>query len=157
MWLHYTDVELTKFRTLDISDLKDKYLFKPVGLWLSYNDEWMEWCANAEFYTSNIDTHHIYEVDLNNIFKDSINLIKITNIEEFEIFTKKYAHFSKEFRSQKIDWYQVMQDYDGLMVLNYYQIKHSIKLNMMNTWFFALDISCACIWNGTKVTFKELL
>lgn len=28
---------------------------KPDGIWLSYNEEWIEWCEGADFYTHDIE------------------------------------------------------------------------------------------------------
>lgn len=57
-----------------------------------------------------------------------------------------------------------MQEYDGLMILNYERIRHDVRypINVapgdLNTlfkygWITTYDCSCACIWNVGQIKF----
>ena len=78
--LHYTSNKIDKLKP---SDQKG---FKPVGLWLSVNNEWEVWCQENGFYKYNYDNCWIHEFSIN----ESANILLIQNTDDFEIFTNKY-------------------------------------------------------------------
>lgn len=137
-WLHYTSKEL---QTIKTNFHQQNYTGKPNGLWCSYNDEWMEWCTEAGFFTFSPNKYYLYEIKLH-------TNAKILTIDSF----KKYMSLDKYItiidEETKIDWNKVKDDYDGVAFLNYQQIKtdmyHSKIFDIM---ICILDISCCCIWN----------
>lgn len=165
-WYHYSSNSLNE-KLYNVNKQKNMN-GKPCGFWLSYNNEWLEWCKSQEFYTYNPDNYYRYEYSL-----DKLNLYKISSIEELRAFQDKYAGQDKY--TAKIDWAKVATEYDGIIFLNYSKIKNDLTsnfsmemlysaLNCMDIndmesqikmkksyfdymWFTLIDISCACIWN----------
>ncbi len=93
-WYHYSSCEDIQLK--NVKQIKNS-AGKPCGFWLSYNDEWLNWCKDQEFYTFNRDSYYIYEYCL-----DTLNMCKISSISDLHTFTDKYS-IGKEF-SMRIDW-----------------------------------------------------
>lgn len=162
-WLHYTDtseiiLSTITYETRYIEKIKNSTeQFKPVGLWLSYNDEWLQWCKVSDYYNFNPNYYYVYEFDI----KKDANLITIGNYVELLQFVEYYRYKSM-MHGSGVNWNKVYEDYDGLVILNYDDIKDqifkqdlnmntlkNIDLNrsMLNVvWFLGLDCSCACIF-----------
>ena len=140
-WLHYTSIELKTIRT-EIT--QNNAIVKPNGLWCSYNDEWLEWCSDSEFYTFNPDNYYLYEITIK---PDA----KILTIDSFDKYNKleKYKNIKGNDNYETVlDWKKIKNDFDGIEFLNY----HQIKMDMFQSKIFdltisTLDVSCCCIWN----------
>jgi hypothetical protein len=136
IWYHYTDRAFQEDnRTYMDSNLK------PDGLWLSCNDDWLVWCLREGFHTD--ESSYRYEVTIDG------NFLKIETLEQYSDFVKRYG-LNLGYLS-RINWSKVQEDYDGLIVLNYQSIKDRLEPLYINTWFYALDVCCACVWRGYKV------
>lgn len=134
MWYHYTD---KPFQEAQREYNKDGC--KPDGLWLSYNDEWLKYCIEEGFHTD--DDSYCYEVTLDG------NFITIETVQQ-------YIEFNTKYKPRYMGWSKVKAEYDGIKILNYKDIKGNIPLIPDNTWFYGLDVSCACVWRGFKVLYS---
>ncbi len=141
MYYHYSDNEIT-FNNLLKKDQEES--FKPKGLWLSYENEWFEWCEKEEFSTCNLNTCNIYSTKLK---YDNLYIIK--TLDDLIILNKKYPS------EYSIDWKKLSSEYDGIIFQNYYKLKKDfMKGNYYGTnliWFMGVDVNSACIWNPKNV------
>jgi len=135
MWYHWSIKK--------ISIVEKEYVqngFKPNGLWMSYNDEWKEWCEETGFQ----DLDYFVK---NEFFVDMKNVINIDTIETLREFCKKYK-FQYE---QGINWEKVSREYDGINFSNYKNIKKDFMkdkyLIRNHTWYLGIDINSCCIFN----------
>lgn len=137
-WLHYTSTELKTIRT----EIKQKNaIFKPNGLWCSLDDEWINWCNDAGFFTFDTNNYYLYEIAFNPDAKiltiDSFE--KYMNLDRYKIIKAGMVH---------IDWEKVKNDYDGVEFLNYQQIKSDmLNSKTIDILILSLDVSSCCIWN----------
>jgi hypothetical protein len=112
-----------------------------VGCGGSYNDEWMEWCTGAGFFTFNAQNYYLYEIKLN-------TNAKILTIDSFDKYMSLDKYITIIEDETKIDWNKVKLDYDGVSFLNYQQIKKQMyNSKIFDIMLCVLDISCCCIWN----------
>ena len=159
--LHYTSKKINKLYSVPWSE---RVYFKPVGLWLSVNDSWLQWCDDNMFSTFDFSNHYIYTI--NNAILDT-NLYFINSIEDLLLFYKKFKS-----TPGRINWKKLYKKYDGIAFFNYSEIKqklhelyftknnttdinNNMKIFMDFTWYFGLDISCVCIWNTTNIILEN--
>jgi len=125
---HYTD-KLFKFKTRKLrSD------FKPTGLWLSCNDNWILFIARKYKYEYNFKI-------------DQSKLIIIKTYNDVKEFTEKYS--VKSGRWIVIDWNKVKKDYSGIFIKNANINKYPMKDEYL--WYEMIDICSACIWNKDAI------
>lgn len=121
---------------------------KPQGLWLSYKNQWLNYCRQADACNFNTKNYYTYSVSGLN----KLNICKITNYDELIEFTGPYR-----FKSQlgiKIDFLDMTHDgyydaWDGIMVLNHKEIKQELKeKDEFDLFIYGLDIDSCCIWSN---------
>jgi len=115
---------------------------KPVGLWVSVDGEmdWVQWCIGEEFNTTSLA--HRTPMRL----APGHNVLVLTKPEELDAFTNKYGGtLSRDFLY--IDWPQVAQDYDGLIIAPY-QWERRYDLS----WYYGWDCASGCVWNLTAIS-----
>ena len=145
MYYHYSNKELI-FDELLVREQEEHY--KPKGVWLSYENEWLDWCEREGFSTCNLSTCNIYRTKLK-----YDNLYVIKTLDDLITLNKKYpAEYS-------IDWKKLSSDYEGIVFENYYSIKKELLPNFnfcQNnlTWFLGIDVNSACIWNPKNVVIE---
>lgn len=129
-WLHYTSNKIEEIKT----DFKQNW-YKPKGIWGSYNDEWINWCNENGFATFDTSNYYLYEIKI----KPEAKILIIDSLKRY-LEVLGYG--------DKLDWNKVSKDYDGVIFLNYQEIKKDMyKSNLFDTLICTLDISCCCIWN----------
>jgi hypothetical protein len=169
-WYHYSSDRNIRLKNVEHTK---NIAGKPCGFWLSYNDEWLDWCKDQGFYTFNKDSYYRYEYSL----KDA-HLYKLSSIYDLYSFQDRYS-LGQDF-SIRIDWKKVALEYDGLVINNFSQIRDSLMnggslehlysalkckdISDMEVqikkkrdyfdylWFTMFDISCACVWNVNKLS-----
>ena len=144
-YLHYSDTPIITF----IDGVKQENLMKPTGLWLSEGSQWQDWCDSEGFATCNMNNCYIYSASIN---KD--RLFVISSLDVLNTLHEKYEKKNKFFANGYIDWKEVANDYDGICFENYYEVKKDYFTNSSDfgkTWFLAVDVSGACIWNPSSV------
>ena len=141
---------------------------KPSGLWYGFDTSWMEWSASE--YACMLRPF-IHEV----IFKDESRILKVTTLEEFDAFEKRYWAKDAMFRELQelfptiptleaflpsydlsynrligsIDWPEVMQSYAACEI-NPYLYKRRLE----SAWYYGWDCASGCVWDGTAIEFK---
>lgn len=161
-WYHYSGSEITSL--YDVKQDRDAD-FSPKGLWLSYNNEWMEWLEDQGYSKDSNDpmnlmhkNYYNYEID----YIDDLNLIRIETPQDLEDFVNKYSTYLDNTEISLIQWNEISKHYDGIMFLNYHELKQCslrYKKDMMFklTWFNIIDINSCCIWNASKLFLKLVL
>lgn len=140
-YLHYTAVPIERL----VDGIKQPdHSIKSNGLWLSEGDDWLKWCESEGFYTCDLDNCYIYGASIN-----KSSLIVISSLSDLDALHLKYQNKSSGY----IDWKKVAEDYDGICFENYFSVKQEsfMKSDFSKTWFLAIDVNSACIWNPTKV------
>lgn len=127
---------------VELYDVREQMtVFKPQGLWLSYEDEWIEWCKEHGF---SMGTKYEYEV----ILTKEHGLYEITSLDDLKRLNNVYT-----------SWDAVAKVYNGVLVKNYQKIRHQVLLGidwvskndqLGYMWFLGLDINCACIWRPSR-------
>ena len=137
--LHYEDIKKIK---------QNKFNLKPAGLWLSKENEWLDFCLEEGFHYSKQDIIYKYNVQFNQNRMCIINTIqKVKELNEKYNFT----FFNKKFY---INWDEMSKDYDGIIFDNYKEIRQIIIKDSIdnNLWFLGIDVNCAVIWNIECIT-----
>lgn len=84
-------------------------MFKPVGLWLSVEDAWEEWCHREQFGLDRVAWRHPVTV------LDHARVLMLDNLStEFDEFHNQYTRDSD--RSGVPAWDRVARDWDVLML-----------------------------------------
>lgn len=169
VWIHYSEETIEKLLD-DDACIKQHFHFKPFGLWLSKDSEWLEW-MKSEMPEWIEEVNYIYKISI----KKNTNLLKISSFEDVVKLHNKYmvkANFVNppEIWNEEIfepylyfiNWKKVCQDYDGIIFTNYQKIQEKIrKISKDNkqyrteyAWYHTLDINSACIFRPSKVISK---
>ena len=123
------------------------YPFKPVGLWLSDEDNggWKEWCQSEHFNLDNLK--YCYEVVLK--YK---HILMLQDDHDLKMFN--YAYKTLQHGIHMIDWKSVTKDYNGIIITPYSQ-DHRLDLKFM--WYYGWDCASGCIWNLDEIESFKLL
>ena len=169
VWIHYSKKPIEKLLN-DDSCIYQTLEFKPEGLWLSKNSEWLEW-MESDMPEWVEEVNYIYKISI----KKNSNLINISSFKDLENFQDKYmikANWETipnfwditkyESSVYLINWKKVCSDYDGIVFTNYYKILEKInkisKDNKHNLtkflWYHGLDVNSVCIFRPSKVVSK---
>jgi len=154
VWIHYSKSQKPIKKLLDDSECIHQHThWKPLGLWLSESTKWMSW-MKSEMPEWVDDVKNIYKVSI----KRKSNILTISSLKEMEEFTEKYGVNSY------IDWKKVCKEYDGIIFKNYEKNRTEIfsiqdyevlkKYIDKYYWYYAVDISSACIFRPSKVVSK---
>ena len=165
---------ITNQKIIDITNLQYKqyeHSLKPNGLWYSLYSAWFNHIINQDMDYKIKD--YIHKIELNeNIFTslqnpDSNKILQIKNLDDVELFTKKYKIAKGNGKRMNIDpnskiymnysvinWEKVAKDYGGIEFYPY--IKDSSRFfNKKHLeiyiWYSSIDISSGCIWNTKSI------
>lgn len=165
---------ITNNQIIDITILKYKqyeHSLKPNGLWYSLYSSWYNHITNQNMDYKIKD--YIHKIELNkNIFTnlqnpDSNKVLLIKNLDDVELFTKKYKIAKGNGKRMNIDpnskiymnyciidWEKVAKDYGGIEFYPY--VKYSSLFFNKNPleiyiWYNSIDISSGCIWNTKSI------
>lgn len=171
-WKHFSNDKALKLTNKYMVNRK-MFVNKPNGFWLSYNDAWLEWCENAEFFTFGPEHYFVHYF---NIDYERDKILTISTFDELINFTEKYSCISKDLTDSldginyvkwHIDWEKVAEQFNGIAFLNYNEIKSLIRRGLTRdilierkmidintkfyeaifTWYLIIDCSSACIFN----------
>ena len=115
MLVHNCRKPLKKLRDADVcGDNGKKWLYKPSGLWVGVDGDWIRWCSSEE-----PDWIHpyFYEIDAN-----SLNLLWLKSEEDVLRFSKEYLPEMPGGYlglTQCIEWGKVGDKYDGIVIAPY--------------------------------------
>lgn len=106
--------------------------WKPLGLWYSCDNDWMEWLEhNWESKYNEAQEAYDYELEIN---PDAMLIIRTGS--ELVRFSRQYGQGNSAIR-----WEEVAQDYDGIEICPYQQ-DYRYALD----WYYTWDVASGCIW-----------
>ena len=133
-----------------------EYELKPSGIWFSPQlengkSEWETW-VNESGCGFDGNPHQI-------VLRSDSNLLSIETVEDLKRLDREYSENVYSLM-KVINWQKISQDYDGLLVSNYHQIKYQIGTELTkHLWFYALDVNGGCVWNpqaiGTEMCIRD--
>ncbi len=113
--------------------------FKPNGLWYGIDNEWLDWCYSEMPHWIK---KYLFKLDI-----DTTNILIISNKDELDRFCKVYERIIFD-KLVEINWEKVRNDYKGIEITNYYNLKWNNNLSFQSlTWFCSWDVSGGCIWD----------
>jgi hypothetical protein len=120
---------------------------KPLGLWVSVDDEWEEWCRNEDFNLAGLA--HATEIQL----VDKAKILWITDATELDCFTTQYQKNGQITKTLgclgwEIDWDTVAKQYQGIIIAPYIRSRRFAHHTM---WYYGWDCASGCIWDGNAV------
>ncbi len=145
------------------------YPMKPVGLWYSFNNEWLQWGRDAEHRSHWISTYN-YKLTFN-----PARILHVINPLGLHWFNNKYgikicinppAFLPATFdviqeRTLGINWEQVSKDYAGIEFINYHAVCDSLfgdfQLYLDSQWYQLLDMDSGCIWDLSVIQNVEAI
>jgi len=123
--------------------------FKPLGLWYGINNEWLDWCYGEE---PDWIKKYLFELDI-----DMTDVFVISDNGELCEFQKRYEKCMIK-NVPYIDWKKVKNDYKGIEIINYSDIKYNSFLTFFSMVFCAWDVSGGCIWDLSVIkNFNRIL
>jgi hypothetical protein len=129
----------------NVIDLSRRYgksrHFKPNGFWYSIESEWKDWCESE---MSQWIKPNWFSVDL-----DMEKILVIQTPFELSSFQKKYRVFNSSI-SIDINWKRVKENYSGIEILNYHELKRFSHVSggvCDFIWLYGWDINSGCIWD----------
>lgn len=127
----------------------DYKYYKPVGLWLSDEQEygWYDWCHDEDFRLHSLRHQYVVEV------RNSTSLITLSNKKDFKAFSEHYAIREKGLMEGNIHWGKVMQEYGGILISPYrWEDRYDFQ------WYYGWDCASACIWDLSLIkSFQEVM
>jgi hypothetical protein len=130
---------------------------KPVGFWVSVagEDDWPQCCQDNEYDQSRLKIGHLVTLD-----PDS-QVLRIDSSEGLLAFHGTYGvetDFERRNRdvfqqdSWPIDWYEVAQDYDGIIIAPY-QWGSRLQVDFYYNW----ECASGCIWTTDAIASVEIV
>lgn len=111
---------------------------KPDGLWLSYEDHWIKWCQENNFYTLQYRSEESYKI----VFKHDAMIAGINSPEDIFAITEKYM--GNSFSSYWIDWVTFSKNFQGIIIS---PLQWSCRLHNDSLWYYGWDVASGCIWD----------
>jgi len=128
-------------------------LYKPVGLWVSDEDQeesWSWWCENDRFELGRL--RYRWGVEL----KPDANVLIVSKPWEFEDFHERfripnpiYRHTSGSYLFEKgqPDWRAVAEAHQGIIISPYLW---DYRLSEYH-WYYGWDCASGCIWDASAI------
>lgn len=150
-FIHYSDVLIKKL----IKKEQTKSGNKPDGIWFAPDDEWIEWCKNAN-YAPNL---YKYKYRIKSMNPEKIWFIK--NADEFMIFFNRYSVEFPGISPQwsYLNWNKISLNYSGIYFdyRNIYaQLLENKKLEDIPLFLMTLDVNSLVIWEPEEVELELL-
>jgi hypothetical protein len=149
--IHFSNKIIKKVKPIDHGKTVSVGPGKPNGFWVSDESDhgWHTWCTAEEFRLENLKYQH--EVEL----KKDANILKISNLDEFDEFNEKYSIEQYPGMSIKtIDWAKIKTEYQGI-IISPYQWKR--RLDPQSHWYYGWDCSSGVIFNHEAVAGIKLI
>ena len=125
---------------------------KPVGLWYGFGDSWIEFLKyEMEMSYKDLKAKHAYK-----IYPNFDRIITLKTEDDITNFTKKYhmdpngVEHMAFFPNNDINWVKVSQDYDGVEIPDYYNVK-LMSDDPFYSWLYLWDVDSGCIWNASGI------
>jgi hypothetical protein len=131
---HYTSKQLVPDkRTYDYDDDSSGGTFKPRGLWVSVDDDWIKWCESSRYNLGG------WNFKSKIVINNNADILLLQNSEQLKKFTKEFLSDNK----LGIDWIKVSNRYQGIIVINYHRYR------LIYFWLNSWDCNSGCIWDST--------
>lgn len=145
-FVHYTEnrnLSLDKLYSVSQFDVDERSIdhFKPLGLWLSDDDEednWRDWCKSEDFRQESFGYSYLAEVDMN-------DLLHIKTKKDMLLFNDLYGI---DNGLSGINWPSVSRKYKGIIISPY---RWDMRLDDDVQWYYGWDVACACIWDKSAI------
>ena len=137
MYIHYSNIPLLEIYSV----YKQEPNYKPVGLWISVDDAWKNWCKDQDFHTEDLKYENIIRLNLDKILflRDNQDILE---------FTQKYKQSLCDDLIRLIRWDEVAKLYNGIIISPYV---HSLAMSRDALWYFGWDVASGCIWNKKSI------
>lgn len=141
-FIHHSNTHIAGIRDRRQQEI---YSTKPKGFWISDEDAnygWSDFCReSAPEYLGELS----YDVELNK----NANILWLRTPEDIDAFTYCYRKsindvFNDPEYAIAIDWHQLAQEYDGLIITPYQWTR---RLGHPCVWYYGWDCASGCIWN----------
>lgn len=127
------------------------FKFKPIGLWYEIDGSWVDWC---KYNQKDWLRKYVIEIEF-----DLEKVLILKAKKDLNKFIKTYEE--REFKGyNQINWRRVAEDYSGIEIQNYNELKWNHSDLYFEVWFLSWDISSGCIWDLSiikKWSLKELI
>lgn len=121
---------------------------KPVGLWVSVDDAWEQWCKESGFHPERLK--HRMEIKL----ARGHNVLITSNPRDLSKFNAGAEYFagielgsSSLLREYALDWGAIAKKWDGVIIAPYCWKE---RLNLL--WYYGWDCASGCIWNPLAIS-----
>lgn len=115
---------------------------KPVGWWLSVDDDWRRWCDS----TGLRDCTPTVEVDL-----DLDRVLLLDNVEALDEFDALYVGHHSYLDSAIIDWEPLTKQYAGIVIAPHQPSRSHIGLSGAAAWYYGWDVASGCVWDLSAI------
>jgi hypothetical protein len=114
------------------------FSFKPLGLWVSVDgkDDWPSWCESECFHPERLT--YRYRVTLTSMD----HVLHLQTIPDILKFQNRYAVPDGLTDIPAINWYQVKEIYQGIVIAPY---QWALRNELM--WYYTWDCASGCIWD----------
>jgi len=149
MLTHYSKKPL-RYEDVKSKKQKDKPDWKPVGLWVSMDGSWKEWCEAEEFSLDRLAC----EADIE--LKPDARICRIKSVEELDTFHENYkAPLFPDAPIQLgamigIDWKKVAKNYQGIIIAPY--IWERRLEGDAHSLYYGWDVASGCIWDKNAIS-----
>lgn len=155
---------------------QDGHDIKPSGLYYAKDTEWIKFCKDGFGDRDDIifteddvkieNKWQLYKVVIDSTMRITLNdkpdknkILVLSTYEDTIAFRELYKYYlSDAFSLLSIDWKKLADNYGGLELENYHEIKkeynklikfdenyfHNLNLGM---WYTLFDVNGGCIWN----------
>ena len=112
MWLHYPSKPINSISDIENRSYEQDWI-KPIGFWISKNEEWNIWCEEHQFISLQQEWTISLQIDFT-------SFIQSDSIDTLISFCEQYKNTNGECG---VYWYTVQKKYDGIIFENYNSIK----------------------------------
>ena len=145
-FFHYSEKELI-LENMVYDQFRQEWQAKPVGLWISVEDAWKEWCENENYCIEKLKFKHQV------ILKQGANILYLNTAKEIADLSKRYPYLRDQWNdgigrkicsSYEIDWLKVKSEYQGIIISPY---QWDCRLLQVSCWYYGWDCASGCIWD----------
>lgn len=128
---------------------QDGYGLKPLGLWYSIGDSWIEWCRSE---MPDWVKPHNFILDL-----DMSRVLLIASKSDIVDFQRRYGASVgvPGVHLMRPDWRRVAKDYCGIEVNPYFRDLSFTCADYL--WYYGWDVPSGCVWDKSAVKSVKLM
>lgn len=136
---HFSDTPVTQVRFC----AQDSGVHKPVGLWVSVDeeDDWLSCSAKMDGLSCRNKLRHVVTLAQDH------RILILDQLDALYAFDKAYG-FDRKSLGTFIDWVGVAQDYDGVLISPY---RRGECPRDALFWYTGWDCASGCIWHPRAV------